>query len=112
MTERGAGGLSVIAWRASPVLLLVMAWLAGLRLNLTGSLPVGLYVISPSLPVRGALVLAFLPAKVLAFAHARGYVPRGEEFRNCVCPSGEPIASIGGDIGGAMSASLLVIGVA
>ena len=44
MTERGAGGLSVIAWLASPVLLVVMGWLAGLRLNLTSSLPVGLYV--------------------------------------------------------------------
>ena len=112
MTERGAGGLSVIAWFASPMLLLVMGWLAGLRLNLTGSLPVGLYVTSPSLPVRGALVLACLPAKVAAFAHARGYVPRGEECPNGVAPIGKPVAAIAGDTVAVTPAGLFVNGVA
>ncbi len=112
MTERGAGGLSVIAWLASPVLLVVMGWLAGLRLNLTGSLPVGLYVISPSLPVRGALVLACLPAQVAAFAHARGYVPRGEECPNGVAPIGKPVAAIAGDTVAVTPAGLVVNGVA
>jgi len=112
MTERGAGGLSVIAWLASPVLLVFMGWLAGLRLNLTGSLPVGLYVISPSLPVRGALVLVCLPAKVAAFAHARGYVPRGEECPNGVAPIGKPVAAIAGDTVAVTPAGLFVNGVA
>src|SRR2546425_178435 len=112
MTERGAGGLRVIAWLASPGLLAFMGWLAGLRLNLTGSLPVGLYVISPSLPVRGALVLACLPAKVAAFAHARGYVPRGEGCPNGVAPIGKPVAAIAGDTVAVTPAGLFVNGVA
>jgi conjugative transfer signal peptidase TraF len=111
MTERGAGRLSVIAWLASPVLLLGMGWLAGLRLNLTGSLPVGLYVTSPSLPVRGALVLACLPATVAAFAHARGYVPRGEECPNGVAAIGKPVAAIAGDTVAVTPAGVFVNGV-
>src|SRR5260370_38673677 len=97
MTARGARGSRAVLLLASPVLLLVIGWLAGLRLNLTGSLPVGLYVISPSLPIRGALVLACLPAKVAAFAHARGYVRRGEEGPNGVAPIGKPVAATVGD---------------
>ena len=112
MTERGAGGLSVIAWLASPVLLIAMGWLAGLRLNLTGSLPVGLYVTSPSLPVRRALVLVCLPAKVAGFARARGYVPRGEECPNGVAPIGKPVAAIAGDTVTVTPTGILVDGTA
>ena len=110
MTARGARGSRAVLLLASPVLLLVMGWLAGLRLNMTGSLPVGLYVISPSLPVRGALVLACLPAKVAAFAHARGYVPRGEECPNGVAPIGKPVAAIAGDTVAVTPAGLFVNG--
>src|SRR6266487_7002691 len=80
--------------------------------DLTSSLPVGLYVISPSLPVRGALVLVCLPAKVGAFAHARGYVPRGEECPNGVAPIGKPVAAIAGDTVAVTPAGLVVNGVA
>src|SRR6266702_3779142 len=66
------------AWcLASSVTVLVLGRLAGLRLNLTGSLPVGLYVAAGAAPVRGALVLVCLPPEVAAFARARGYVPNG-----------------------------------
>ena len=112
MTERGAGGRSVIAWLASPVLLLVMGWLAGLRLNLTGSLPVGLYVISPSLPVRGALVLVCLPAKVAEFARARGYVPRGVQCPGGVSAVGKPVVAIAGDTVTVTPAGIVVNGAA
>jgi len=112
MIERGAGGLRVIAWLASPVVLLGMGWFAGLRLNLSGSLPVGLYVTAPSLPVRGALVLACLPATVAAFAHARGYVPRGGECPNGVAPIGKPVAAIAGDTVAVTPAGVFVNGVA
>jgi conjugative transfer signal peptidase TraF len=110
MTERGAGGLSVIAWLASSVLLVILGWLAGLRLNLTASLPVGLYVTSPSLPVRGALVLVCLPAKVAAFARERGYVPPGEECPNEVAPVGKPVAAIAGDTVAVTPAGIVVNG--
>lgn len=61
------------------------AWAGDLRLNLTESLPVGLYRIvrtSVGVPRRGELVLACLPMEVAAFALERGYVPRGR------CPGG------------------------
>jgi conjugative transfer signal peptidase TraF len=112
MIERGAGGLRVIAWLASPVLLLVVGWLSGLRLNLSSSLPAGLYVTSASLPVRGALVLTCLPGAVAAFARARGYVPRGEECPNGVAPIGKPVAAIAGDTVAVTPAGLVVNGVA
>src|SRR2546428_5082942 len=111
MTARGALGSRGVWWLASSVALLAAGWLAGLRLNLTGSLPVGLYVISPSLPVRGALVLACLPAKVAAFAYSRGYVPRGEECPNGVAPIGKPVAAIAGDTVAVTAAGLFVNGV-
>lgn len=112
MTARGARGSRAVWWLASSVALLAAGRLAGLRLNLTGSLPVGLYVTSPSLPVRGALVLACLPARVAAFAHARGYVPRGEECPNGVAPIGKPVAAIAGDTVAVTPAGLSVNGVA
>src|SRR5712664_994711 len=112
MIVRGAGGPGLIAWLASPIVLLMIGCLAGLRLNLTGSLPVGLYVTSASMPARGALVLACLPAKVAAFAHARGYVPRGGECPNGVAPIGKPVAAIAGDTIAVTPAGLFVNGVA
>ena len=112
MTERGAGGRSVIAWLASPVLLLVMGWLAGLRLNLTGSMPVGLYVTARSAPVRGALVLACLPAKVAVFAKARGYVPPGVQCPGGVSAVGKPVVATAGDTVTVTPAGILVNGAA
>ena len=47
------------AWRlGSPLAVLGACGLAGLRLNLTGSLPIGLYRVSRATPVREAIVLA------------------------------------------------------
>ena len=60
-------------------------WAGGLRFNLTGSIPVGLYRqrrIESDAVVRGGVVLACLPREVAAFARGRGYVPRGD------CPGG------------------------
>ncbi len=97
MTVRGAGGLGVIAWLGTPVVLLATAWLVGLRLNLTSSLPIGVYLASGSAPVRGTLVLACLPPRVAAFARARGYVPRGGECPGGTVPVGKPVAAVKGD---------------
>ena len=62
-----------------------VGWAAGLHLNLTESIPAGLYrEHAPELrPLqRGAIVLACLPLEVAKFARARGYLPRGN------CPGG------------------------
>jgi conjugative transfer signal peptidase TraF len=85
-------------WRmARPLTVLGACWLAGLRLNLTGSLPVGLYILSRGEPGRGALVLVCLPVSVAAFAKARGYVPRGGSCPVGLVPVGKRICAIPGD---------------
>lgn len=75
-------------WAAGGVVVvLAAAWRGGVRLNLTASLPAGLYLVTPGSPTRGAIVMACLPLPVAAFARARGYVPRGS------CP-GDQVAGI------------------
>ncbi len=112
MSGRRAGGPGLIAWLASPVALLAIGWVAGLRLNLTGSLPAGLYVTSRSAPVRSALVLACLPAKVAVFAKARGYVPSGVQCPSGVSAVGKPVVAIAGDTVTVTPTGILVNGAA
>jgi conjugative transfer signal peptidase TraF len=91
-----------------PLVLLAAGWLAGLRLNLTASLPVGLYLASGAAPVRGSIVLACLPPMVAEFARERGYVPRGDECPGGVIPVGKPVLAIGGDTVTVTPTALLV----
>lgn len=100
----------VIWWLGCALALIVGSGLAGLRLNLTGSLPVGLYVASPGAPVRGALVLACLPSGVAAFAKERGYVPQGEECPGSMGAIGKPVLAVGGDTVTVTPIGLLVNG--
>ena len=100
----------VIWWLGCSLALIVGSGLAGLRLNLTGSLPVGLYVASRSAPVRGALVLACLPPGVAAFAKERGYVPHGDECPGGVVPIGKPVLAVGGDTVNVTPSGLVVNG--
>jgi hypothetical protein len=44
MAMHWASGRRSVCWLGSPVVLLAAGWIAGLRLNLTGSLPLGLYL--------------------------------------------------------------------
>lgn len=97
MAVRRRGGPRLGGWLGSLLALLAACRLAGLRLNLTGSLPVGLYVASRAAPVRGALILACLPPRVAVFAKARGYVPRGGACRGGTVPVGKPVAAVKGD---------------
>ncbi len=101
-------GRRTVWWLGSPLALLAAGWIAGLRLNLTGSLPVGLYVASGATPVRGALVVACLPPGVAAFATERGYVPRGGGCPGGVLPVGKPVLAIVGDTVTVTPAGLLV----
>ena len=78
------------------VVVLAAAWRVGVRLNLTGSLPVGLYLESAGAPTRGSLVLACLPPPVGSFARARGYVPRGR-CPDGGAPVGKLVAAVAGD---------------
>jgi conjugative transfer signal peptidase TraF len=110
MTVRWVRRRRAVCLLASPVALLVAGRLAGLRLNLTESLPVGLYVTVGAAPARGALVLLCLPPEMAAFARARGYVPRGGACPGGIVPIGKPIVAIPGDTVTVMPTGLIVNG--
>jgi len=78
------------------VVLLTAAWRVGVRLNLTGSLPVGLYLETAGVTTRGSLVLTCLPLPVASFAQARGYVPRGP-CPGGAAPVGKLVVAVTGD---------------
>ena len=86
-------------------------WLAGLRLNLTGSMPVGIYTTARDAPTRGSIVLACLPSDVAAFAKLRGYVPHGGSCPSGVLPVGKPVLALPGDTVVVTASGLLVNGV-
>ena len=103
--------VSRLGWcLGSPLALLAACWCAGLRLNLTGSLPIGLYLASQTAPVRGAIVLTCLPPAVTAFALERGYVPRGGTCPDGALPVGKPVLAMSGDTVTVMPTGLLVNG--
>lgn len=86
--------------------------LARLRINLTASLPPGLYLASPlRRPVRGELVLACLPAPVATSAKARAYVPQGGTCPERLVPIGKEVFAIEGDTVVVSAGGLAVNGV-
>ena len=92
--RRFAGPLTVLALAA---LVVGMAHTAGLRLNLTPSVPRGVYLLTAGVPTRGSLVAACLPAEVAALGRQRGYLGSGK------CPSGSTpvlkiVAATAGDV--------------
>ena len=92
------------SWLVLPPLTVLVgcgiAWGAGLRANLTESLPVGVYQVLKAAPMgvpeRGAIVLACLPACVARFARDRGYVPPGS-CTGAVAAVGKHVAAVPGD---------------
>jgi conjugative transfer signal peptidase TraF len=85
------------------VLMLVMlggaalSGLVGWRVNVTPSLPRGLYRVSHSNARRGSLVLVCLPVAWARYARARHYVPRGDACPGGVVPVGKHVLAAGGD---------------
>jgi len=87
-----------IPLRVAAVLALVASCgLVGLRINLTGSLPVGLYSITKGIPGRDALVLVCLPNAVASFAKRRGYVAQGGACPEGLVPVGKRVCAVPGD---------------
>ena len=73
-----------------------LALQSGLRLQLTASLPQGIYRVVEGVPERGAVVMACLPSPVARLALDRRYVWAGS------CPGGEApigkvVLAVGGD---------------
>ena len=90
---------ATIVFLASATLALGLGWTAGLRLNLTESIPAGLYWERAPVPRslrRGAIVLACLPIEVAKFARARSYLPRGN-CRGGTMPVGKIVIATAGD---------------
>lgn len=90
-------------WLPAVALAAVVAWsvalAAGVRVNWTASLPVGLWLLdeAPTDPHRGQVLEFCLPAEIAALAQARGYVGTG------ACPDGtmpllKPAEAIPGDV--------------
>lgn len=73
------------------------AYGAGIRLNLSGSIPPGLYRTTRGVPDRGTTVLACLPSEVATFARKRGYVPSGS-CEDGSAPVGKTVAAVSGDM--------------
>ena len=48
----------MLAGASSLLLATVVTWFAGVRVNLSGSMPIGLYRVSSGPPVKGVMVLA------------------------------------------------------
>lgn len=103
-SRHGAIAVTGRAWLARALVWLgvislalsIAGWAGRYRLNLSGSLPIGVYRVDDPSLMRGALVLACLPPAVAHMARERGYVHRG----NCpggVAPIGKFVLAITGD---------------
>ena len=72
------------------------AYSIGLRVNISGSIPPGLYRLERGPVSRGVVVLACLPAPIAALARARGYLHHGS-CADGSAPVGKAVAAISGD---------------
>lgn len=79
------------------LLILTAAWRSGVRLNLTSSLPVGLYLETGDTPTRGSIVLACLPPAMARLARERSYVPHGDRCPGRTAPIGKVVVALPGD---------------
>lgn len=93
-----------------PVVLLYGCWLEGVRINLTGSLPVGLYAVTRGAAAHGSLVLVCLPAPTAEWARSRGYIPRGASCPGRTMPVGKPVFALPGDVVTVTDSGLLLNG--
>jgi len=88
----------------------VVRWL-GLSLNLTASMPVGLYRLQAveRAPARGDLIEVCLPLKLARFANGRGYLPPGPCAQH-TAPLLKLVAAVPGDVVDAGPAGVRVNG--
>ena len=90
-------GWTICAMGAGFALTVAGAAAAGLKLNTTPSLPMGIWQISPGAPTRGSIVLVCPPdTPMMRGAHAAGYVGNGS-CRGGLAPLLKPVAAVAGD---------------
>ena len=90
------------------------AWFAGFRLNLSASIPVGLYreqIVARDRLRRGDVILTCLPEPIAAFARDRGYLPRGT-CPSGVMPVGKVVLALPGDTVSLTAENLVINGIA
>ncbi|HWZ61110.1 MAG TPA: conjugative transfer signal peptidase TraF [Gemmatimonadaceae bacterium] len=88
----------------------VAASACGARVNVSPSLPLGVYRVVHRPVVRGATVLLCLPASVARVARQRGYLWRGP-CTGGVAPLGKIVAAVGGDTVEATASGVRINGV-
>lgn len=86
-----------------------LGYAAGMRLNLTASMPAGLYRLERGRIRRGTIVVVCLPLRTSAFARSRGFVPSGA-CAGGTAPIGKPVAAIHGDTVDVSSTGITVNG--
>lgn len=91
--------------------LLAASSMMGLRLNLTGSMPVGIYVVARDVPTRGSIVLVCLSPDIADMARDRGYLSHGGSCPGDVAPVGKPVLAVPGDTIVATTTGLILNGV-
>jgi conjugative transfer signal peptidase TraF len=85
-------------WFLFPLIVPVLFSVLDLRLNRSGSLPLGLYREDRSLPIAyGAYVSACLPEGLAGFGRGRGYLPVGEDCPAGVLPILKRVVALPGD---------------
>ena len=111
--DRRAGSSTVLlSLFAGFIISLLVAGFAGIRLNLTGSIPLGLYQVAGSIHglKRGDIVLACLPDSVAVFARSRGYLPGGGPCPGRSAPVGKVVMALPGDTVAVLPTGLSVNG--
>jgi conjugative transfer signal peptidase TraF len=68
-----------------------------LRVNLSGSVPLGIYRVVAEVPHRGSTVLLCLPEPVALLAKNRGYLRLSGNCPGQVGPVGKPVLALPGD---------------
>ena len=89
--------IRVMRWLLRIVSVFGLYAASGLRLNLTSSMPVGLYVSTRGPLAHGSIVLTCLPDDVTREAMIRGYLPLGGSCPHGAMPVGKPVLALSGD---------------
>lgn len=111
---RGQPISTVIVGSTAAILLALLSGVgARIRLNLSASIPIGLYREEGDANrlKRGDIVLACLPSGISQLAQSRGYVPHGGKCVNSLAPVGKRVMALPGDTVLVTSTGLIVNGV-
>jgi conjugative transfer signal peptidase TraF len=87
----------------------VAAYTFGFRLNLSASIPPGVYRVTKDPVAKGSLVLVCLPPALSAFARSRDYVRAGS-CKDGNAPVGKVVAAAAGDTVDVTASGLMVNG--